>query len=262
MSLTSRHLLTDAINYFYRVMTEHEKVDSVELIEKDTYKAIFEIFLTDGRLLVTYIGDVYVLTAADVREIVSEYEGIDCIVVVSNWEHYTSDAKDVAKGMRVGVFTLKEFMKAINYNGRRFLDTGMGQENSIVIYDTTIAKPVLYEEYYNEDKEEWRFKVKLKTDHHYCAFRAFSIRERVTNEEIGECFLYGLYDFPQNTINAIKYFEKADSTEGYFQIGKILMEDEELKDEIEALQFIKKAAEMGSEDANDYLTQRVCKKLP
>lgn len=40
------------------------------------------------------------------------------------------------------------------------------------------------------------------------------------------------------------------------------MEDEELKDEIEALQFIKKAAEMGSEDANDYLTQRVCKKLP
>lgn len=127
MSLASRRLLTDAINYFHRVMIEHEKVDSVELIEKDTYKAIFKILLTDGRLLVTYIGDVYILTAADVREIVSEYEEIDCIVVVSNWDYYTSDAKDVAKGMRIGVFTLKEFMKAINYNGRRFLDTGIAK---------------------------------------------------------------------------------------------------------------------------------------
>lgn len=127
MSLTSRRLLTDAINYFHRVMNEHEKVDRVNLVEEDTYKAIFEILLTDGRLLVTYIGDVYVLTAADVREIVSEYEEVDCIVIVSNWDHYTSDAKDVAKGMRIGVFTLKEFMKAINYNGRRFLDTGIAK---------------------------------------------------------------------------------------------------------------------------------------
>ena len=127
MSLTSRRLLTDAIKYFHRVMTEHEKVDRVDLIEKDTYKAIFEILLTDGRRLVTYIGDVYVLTAADVREIVSEYERIDCIVVVSNWDHYTSYAKDVAKGMGIGVFTLKEFMKAINYNGRSFLDTGIAK---------------------------------------------------------------------------------------------------------------------------------------
>lgn len=127
MSLTSRRLLTDAINYFHRVINEHEKVDRINLVEEDTYRAIFQILLTDGRLLVAYIGDVYVLTAADVREIVSEYEEVDCIVVVSNWDHYTSEAKDVAKGMGIGVFTLKEFMKAINYNGRRFLDTGIAK---------------------------------------------------------------------------------------------------------------------------------------
>ena len=62
MSLTSRHLLTDAINYFHRVMSGHEKVDRVILIEEDFYKAIFEIYLTDGRLLITYIADVYVLS--------------------------------------------------------------------------------------------------------------------------------------------------------------------------------------------------------
>lgn len=127
MSLTSRHLLTDAINYFHRVMSGHEKVDRVILIEEDFYKAIFEIYLTDGRLLITYIADVYVLTAADVREVVSEYEDVNCIVVVSNWDHYTPDAKNIAKEMRIGVYTLKEFMKAINYNGRMFLDTGIAK---------------------------------------------------------------------------------------------------------------------------------------
>ena len=127
MSLTSRHLLPDAIKYFDKVMSGHEKVDSVLLIEEDFYKAIFEIQLSDGRLLVTYIADVYVLTAADIREVVSEYDDLDCIVVVSNWDHYTSDAKNIAKAMGIGVFTLNEFMKAINYNGRRFLDTGIAK---------------------------------------------------------------------------------------------------------------------------------------
>ena len=127
MSLTSRHLLTDAIDYFNKVMRGHEKVDSVTLIEEDFYKAIFEIQLSDGRLLITYIADVYVLTAADVREVVLEYDDVDCIVVVSNWDHYTSDAKNIAKAMGIGVFTLNEFMKALNYNGRRFLDTGIAK---------------------------------------------------------------------------------------------------------------------------------------
>ena len=124
MALESRELLAEAIKYFEKVMKVHEKVDAVEFVEADRYKAIFKIYLADGRLLVTYIADVYVLTAADVREILSEYGDIDCIVVVSNWDHYTSDAKNVAKSMGIGVYRLKEFMKAINYNGRMFLDTG------------------------------------------------------------------------------------------------------------------------------------------
>ncbi|WP_147565059.1 hypothetical protein [Coprococcus eutactus] len=123
MSLTSRRLLKTAITFFKRVMMEHEKVEKIDLVEEDDYKAVFEIHLADGRTLVTYIGDVYVLTAADVRAIVSEYEMVDSIVVVSNWDEYTSEAKEIAKTMGIGVFKLKEFMKAINYNGKKFLDT-------------------------------------------------------------------------------------------------------------------------------------------
>lgn len=124
MALESRDLLAEAIRYFENVIKEHDKVEWVEFVEADRYKAIFKIYLTDGRLLVTYIADVYILTAADVREILAEYEDIDCIVVVSNWDHYTSDAKSVAKSMGIGVYRFKEFMKAINYNGRMFLETG------------------------------------------------------------------------------------------------------------------------------------------
>ncbi len=124
MSLNSRRLLTDAIKYFRKIMNKHEKVARVKFVESDRHKAIFEILLKDERVLNTYIADVYILTAADVREIVSEYEDVDCIVVVSNWDHYTLDAKNIAKEMKIGVFTLKEFMGAINNNGKRFLETG------------------------------------------------------------------------------------------------------------------------------------------
>lgn len=65
MSLTSRRLLKTAIIFFEKVMMEHEKVEKIDLVEEDDYKAVFEIYLADGRILVTYIGDVYVLTAAD-----------------------------------------------------------------------------------------------------------------------------------------------------------------------------------------------------
>ena len=73
----------------------------------------------------TYIADVYVLTASDVNEIISKYSDIDCIVVISNWDHYTDLAKNNAKKYGVGVFTLNEFLVALNYDGRKFLDTGV-----------------------------------------------------------------------------------------------------------------------------------------
>ena len=83
MSLTSRHLLTDAINYFHRVMSGHEKVDRVILIEEDFYKAIFEIYLTDGRLLITYIAE------EDKAEKILENQSIIKVPVVRNGKQAT-----------------------------------------------------------------------------------------------------------------------------------------------------------------------------
>ncbi len=115
MSLTSRHLLTAAVNYFDGVIGKQKKVVELELFEKKLYYAIFKINMIDGRSLNVYVADVYALTAADILEIKSKFENVNCVVVVSNWNHYTTEAVRVGESMGIKVYTLKEFMKAINY---------------------------------------------------------------------------------------------------------------------------------------------------
>ena len=55
MSLTSRHLLTAAVNYFDGVIGKQKKVVELELFEKKLYYAIFKINMIDGRSLNVYV---------------------------------------------------------------------------------------------------------------------------------------------------------------------------------------------------------------
>lgn len=126
MSLESRHLMPDGINFFKKTVENHTEVRMVSIKDISFYKAIGTVYRYAPKPIVkTYIADVYVLTASDVNEIISEYPDIDCIVVISNWDHYTDLAKSNAKRCGVGVFTLNDFLVALNYDGRKFLDTGI-----------------------------------------------------------------------------------------------------------------------------------------
>ena len=129
MSLESRHLMPEGINFFKKTVENHTEVRRVSVKDVSFYKAIGTIYRYAPKPIVkTYIADVYVLTASDVNEIISKYSDIDCIVVISNWDHYTDLAKNNAKKYGVGVFTLNEFLVALNYDGRKFLDTGVARK--------------------------------------------------------------------------------------------------------------------------------------
>lgn len=126
MSLESRHLMPEGINFFKKTVENHTEVRRVSVKDVSFYKAIAIIYRYAPKSIVkTYIADVYVLTASDINEIISKYPDIDCIVVISNWDHYTDLAKNNAKKYGIGVFTLNEFLVALNYDGRKFLDTGI-----------------------------------------------------------------------------------------------------------------------------------------
>lgn len=125
MSLQSRNLMPDGLEYTINSIRRHRSVEDVFIETSDQYSAIIEIerkgFLSNIR---AYVADVYILTVSDVEEVLSYYTDINCIVVISNWDHYTVEAKNVAKENGVGVFTGKEFMEALGKRGNQFLDTG------------------------------------------------------------------------------------------------------------------------------------------
>lgn len=72
--------------------------------------------------LIVHITNLYIVSEADVHEILAEESHINCIVTVSAWNGYSLQAKEMCKEMDIGLFTFREFMGAIYYDGREFLD--------------------------------------------------------------------------------------------------------------------------------------------
>lgn len=129
MPLQSRHLMDDGVTFTLSRIKNHYKVKNIEVLQREFFYALLEIERS-GTLpnLQVYVADVYILTADDVAQIVSKYPGINSIVVISNWNQYTDKAKELAKEYNVGVFTFIEFMRALNYGGEKFLETGNPKE--------------------------------------------------------------------------------------------------------------------------------------
>lgn len=129
MPLQSRHLMPDGLRYSINVIRRHPRVNSVTVRKRDFYHAIIDI---DRKIpysdLRIYVADVYILTVSDVCEIVDNYPDVNGVVVISNWDHYTNQAKKEARINQIGVFTLEEFLEALNYRGEEFLDCGIADK--------------------------------------------------------------------------------------------------------------------------------------
>jgi len=75
-----------------------------------------------GPTINAFLTNKYIVGEADVIEILSEHEDIDCIITMSVWNSYTGGAKDHCVRERVGLFTFKEFLSAVYKTGKKFLD--------------------------------------------------------------------------------------------------------------------------------------------
>lgn len=70
----------------------------------------------------TFLTNVYVVSLADVYEIMGEHPDLNAIVTMSAWNGYSNEAKQDCKLRGVGLFTFKEFLGAVWYKGTRFLN--------------------------------------------------------------------------------------------------------------------------------------------
>ena len=120
MPLKSRNLQPDGVRYFIRTVSSHSTVLSVEVSAQDYVRSIVTILRRPGFVdIKAYVADVYILTISDVMEVLLEYPDVNCIIVISNWNHYTPQAKQEASRQGVGVFTLDQFREALNCRAKR-----------------------------------------------------------------------------------------------------------------------------------------------
>ncbi|MGC4019223.1 MAG: hypothetical protein QM793_08395 [Muricomes sp.] len=66
--------------------------------------------------------NIYIVSETDVEEILLSFPEIDCIVTVSAWNSYTGQAKILSISKGIGLFKFKEFLGALYYDDRKFIN--------------------------------------------------------------------------------------------------------------------------------------------
>ncbi|MEC2076390.1 hypothetical protein [Metabacillus fastidiosus] len=108
----------ESIKFFLSRVEGHSKVLSVEQLGEQ----LFQITKMNDRKILVHLTNYYVVSEAEVYEILSQHTGIDCIVTISAWNSYSTGGAMVAKEQGVGLFVINEFLGALNFDGQAFIN--------------------------------------------------------------------------------------------------------------------------------------------
>jgi len=108
----------ESIEAFKKFVSTKPTVQKVEQLGPQLFK-IHRVGKDD---ITVHLTNIYIVSEADVQEILADNPQIDCIVTISAWNSYTKDAKNLAKENKIGLFKFKEFLGAVYYDGNKFLD--------------------------------------------------------------------------------------------------------------------------------------------
>ena len=109
-----------SMEYVKRVVPQHSNVRVVRQIDQEQLLAIRQD-MSEVRFVA---ADIYILGVADVRDLLTNFPDIDAIVKTNPNGEYSDEANEAASSAGVGLFTFREFMGALNFNGQRFLEYG------------------------------------------------------------------------------------------------------------------------------------------
>ncbi len=98
--------------FFEDRLQSHNKVSNVE----ETNTGLYEITLTDGRTLITFICECYSFGVAEYYESVGNLGSLNVVIINSMWCGYTMEAKVFCRGQNIGLFDITGFMAALNKN--------------------------------------------------------------------------------------------------------------------------------------------------
>lgn len=117
---------------------------------------------------------------------------------------------------------------------------------SIVSIDPQTGEEIEQEVVLTDNGEE-RY-VTLESGKSYFAFKIEEEYQDMEAEDIGDYYRKGLHTFPQNTYQALLWYEKAATAEAYRKMADIFMEDPIFSDDDLAVEYAKKYLELQEKD--------------
>lgn len=91
-------------------MRLHHRVSRLDLVAAGTYR----LCLVSGEILKIFICECYSFGVAEYFETINQLGRLDSVIINSYWCGYTPDAKRHCRREGVGLFTIRDFMAALN----------------------------------------------------------------------------------------------------------------------------------------------------
>lgn len=96
--------------FFESRMKEHAGVAEI----KSVGTGVYEILRASGDVLKIFICECYCYGVAEYLESQEKLGSLNTVIINSNWCGYTQEAKNYCKDKKVGLFSIAQFMGAIN----------------------------------------------------------------------------------------------------------------------------------------------------
>lgn len=107
-----------SVEFFLQITKSHRKVTNI--IKLDNF--YFSIERNNLKELKVFLTNIYILSLADIYEIKIEHPDVNCIVTTSSWNSFSSEAKSFCKSDKIGLFDFNEYLGALNYDGKKFVN--------------------------------------------------------------------------------------------------------------------------------------------
>lgn len=142
----------------------------------------------------------------------------------------------------------KESFQQIFEDDERIVEAEM--ETKTLVIDVEKQEIVLRQIIYDEEEKRYKSFMKISPNRNYFAVQLLMpetemVTMPLSTMQLGRFYRKGIYEYPKDIIKAVEYFEKEGTPESQYEIFKVFFEEETVRDEKIAMEYLEKSVNSG-----------------
>ena len=138
-------------------------------------------------------------------------------------------------------------------HGEPSCEVSANLDSNAIIIDPVTKEQVLRSVYFDELKKEWKATVKIFPHRSYFILQIHyqdgEKYKKIDLATLGYYYAKGIKGYPKDLETAISFLESNDSPRAQYYLSQLLLDEELIKDETTAVDYLKRAASGGEENA-------------